>query len=383
MKPPTVKAGASFFVQRPFLIVPFAVPAILRRRTGVPDAGPNPCAIDRRFKTMAEPTYHVAGIGNAIVDVLVHADDALLSRLDLVKGVMTLIDESQAERIYEQIPPGVECSGGSAANTIVGVASLGGKAAYLGKVRDDQLGQVFGHDIRKAQVDFPTKAATSGPATARCFVLVTPDAQRTMLTYLGACVGFGPADVDEQVVAQSAVTYLEGYLYDPPEAKAAFQKAAAIAHQAGRQVSLSLSDPFCVDRHRDAFLDLVGSHVDILFANESELMSLYRTDDFDQAVRQVRGHARIAAVTRGAEGSVVITGNGVHAVPADKVAKVVDTTGAGDLYAAGFLSGLTQGHSLPVCALLGGLAAGEVISHFGARPEQALAKLAAARLASL
>jgi sugar/nucleoside kinase (ribokinase family) len=332
---------------------------------------------------MVDTRYHVAGIGNAIVDVLVHADDALLQRLELSKGVMTLIEADQAERIYDQLPPGIECSGGSAANTIVGIASLGGRAAYVGKVKDDQLGQVFAHDIKKAGVDFPTAAAIGGPSTARCFVLVTPDAQRTMLTYLGACIELTPDDVDEAVIAASEVTYLEGYLYDPPLAKRAFLKAADAAHKAGRLVSLSLSDPFCVDRHRDAFLDLVSGHVDILFANEAEITSLYKTTDFDEAVRQVRGHAQVAAITRGAKGSVVVTNDDVHVIAAQSGVNVIDTTGAGDLYAAGFLYGFTQGRDLATSAVLGGLAAGEVISHVGARPERPLAELAAEKLGPL
>ena len=331
---------------------------------------------------MADNSTHVAGIGNAIVDVLVHADDILLHKLGLTKGVMTLIDAEQAEAIYAQLPPGIECSGGSAANTIVGIAALGGRAAYMGKVKDDQLGQVFRHDIRNAGVAFDTKPASSGPSTARCFVLVTPDAQRTMLTYLGACVEFGPEDVDDAVVAKAAVTYLEGYLYDPPQAKQAFLQASTAAHQAGKLVSLSLSDPFCVDRHRAAFLDLVSGHVDILFANEAELCSLYQTESFDDAIRQVRGHCRIAAVTRGALGSVVATDEDVHVVGADTVDAVVDTTGAGDMYAAGFLFGFTQGRDLATCAMLGGIAAGEIISHFGARPEHSLKDLAQAKLGS-
>lgn len=329
---------------------------------------------------MADTRFHVAGIGNAIVDVLVHADDALLTQLDLTKGVMTLIDSAAAERIYESLPPGIECSGGSAANTIVGVASLGGQAAYVGKVRNDQLGQVFRHDIRGAGVAFDTAPAEDGNSTARCFVLVTPDAQRTMLTYLGACVELTEADVDEAVIAASAVTYLEGYLYDPPAAKRAFLAAASVAHGAGRMVSLSLSDPFCVDRHRAAFVDLVANHVDILFANEAELCSLYQTEDFDAALRASRGHCRVAAITRGAKGSVVVSDQDAIVVGADRVSQVVDTTGAGDLYAAGFLHGFTQGRDLATCAVLGGIAAGEVISHFGARPERPLAQLAAEKL---
>ncbi|OAN49333.1 adenosine kinase [Magnetospirillum moscoviense] len=329
---------------------------------------------------MAEPRFHVAGIGNAIVDVLVHAEDELLARLGLTKGVMTLIDSAEAERIYASLPPGLECSGGSAANTIVGIASLGGKATYMGKVKDDQLGRVFAHDIKNAGATFETMAAADGPATARCFVLVTPDAQRTMLTYLGACIEFGPDDVDEAVIAGAMVTYLEGYLYDPPLAKQAFLKAAGVAHDAGREVSLSLSDPFCVDRHRSEFLELISGHVDILFSNDAEIQSLFSTDDFDQALRAVRGHAKVAAITRGPKGSVVVTDEDVIVVGCDPVDHVVDTTGAGDLYAAGFLHGYTQGRDLATCARLGGIAAAEIISHIGARPAQSLAKLAAAKL---
>lgn len=325
---------------------------------------------------MTDHRFHVAGIGNAIVDVLVHADEALLSRLGVEKGVMTLIDADTADRIYQALPPGIECSGGSAANTMVGLASLGSSAAYIGKVKDDQLGQVFRHDIHKAGVAFPTSAAMDGTSTARCFVLVTGDAQRTMLTYLGACVELEPADVDEAVISSAAVTYLEGYLYDPPQAQQAFEKAAAVAHGAGRKVALSLSDPFCVGRHRDAFLALVNDHVDILFANEAEICALYQTADFGTAVSSVRGHCGVAAITRGAQGSVVVAGDDTHVISAEAVSKVVDTTGAGDLYAAGFLHGLTTGKSLPVAGRLGGIAAGEIISHFGARPEQGLAALA-------
>lgn len=332
---------------------------------------------------MVDTRFHVAGIGNAIVDVLVHADDALLESLHVAKGAMTLIDAEQAERIYAMLPPGIECSGGSAANTIVGIASLGGTATYMGKVRQDQLGEVFAHDIRKAGAAFDTAAAVDGPSTARCFVLVTPDAQRTMLTYLGACVELTPDDVDAAVIAASDVTYLEGYLYDPPLAKRAFLKAADCAHKAGRLVSLSLSDAFCVDRHRAAFLDLVANHVDIVFANEAEITALYQTASFDEAVRQVRGHCRVAALTRGPRGSVVVTEDNVHVIGADRGVTVVDTTGAGDLYAAGFLHGFTQGRDLATSALLGGIAAGEIISHFGARPERPLAQVAAEKLGSL
>jgi len=325
---------------------------------------------------MAETRYHVAAIGNAIVDVLAHAEDQVLAQLGLAKGVMTLIDTETAERIYAAMAPGVEMSGGSAANTVAGIASLGGKAAYIGKVRDDQLGGVFAHDIRAVGVDFKTAPAREGLQTARCLILVTPDAQRTMQTYLGACVALGPDDVDAETISGAEITYLEGYLWDPPPAKQAFLKAAKIAHDSGRKVALSLSDPFCVERHRAEFLDLVAGHIDILLANESEIMSLYQAASFDDAVRAVRGHCEIAALTRSAQGSVIVSGDKVIAVPAEKVERVVDTTGAGDLYAAGLLYGLTHGHDLATSARLGGIAAAEVISHMGARPDRPLKDLA-------
>jgi sugar/nucleoside kinase (ribokinase family) len=326
---------------------------------------------------MADCAFDVAGIGNAIVDVLSHADDAKLQALGLSKGVMTLIDADQAEAIYAQMGPGVECSGGSVANSIAGLAALGGKGAYIGKVKDDQLGQVFRHDLRTLGVAFDTAAGNDGAATARCLILVTPDAQRTMQTFLGACVALGPDDIDETVIANAQVTYLEGYLWDPPQAKEAFRKAARIAHEAGRKVALSLSDPFCVDRHRAEFLELLADHVDIVFANEAEITSLYQTD-FDSALRLVRGHCDVAAITRSEKGSVVISGDQVVVQGAEPVSQVVDTTGAGDLYAAGFLYGLTQGRDLGTAARLGGICAAEIISHVGARPEANLAELVAA-----
>lgn len=329
---------------------------------------------------MTDIRFDVAGIGNAIVDVLAHADDARLRELGLAKGVMTLVDAAEAERVYGAMGPAIECSGGSAANTMAGLASIGGAAAYIGKVRDDQLGQVFAHDIRAAGVAFATAPANDGAATARCLILVTPDAQRTMQTYLGACVHLGPSDIDVDVVAAARVTYLEGYLWDQPQAKAAFLKAAKVAHDAGREVALSLSDPFCVDRHRDSFLDLVAGHIDILFANEAEIMSLYQVASFDEALRAVRGHCRIAALTRSEKGSVVVTGDEVTVVAAERIEELVDTTGAGDLYAAGFLYGLARGGDAALCARLGGICAAEVIGHFGARPEEPLDRLVATRL---
>src|SRR6266851_1887955 len=327
---------------------------------------------------MATATLDVVGIGNAIVDVLVQADDAFLTTHGLAKGTMTLIDAARADALYAAMGPGVEASGGSAGNTMAGIASLGGSGAYIGKVRNDQLGEVFRHDITAIGVRFATTPARSGPPTARSFILVTPDAQRTMNTFLGACVDLGPEDIDHEIIAAAQVTYLEGYLFDPPRAQEAFRKSATLAHQAGRRVSLSLSDPFCVGRHRAEFRDLVAEHVDILFANEAEICALYETDDFAAASRQVRGHCDIAALTRSEKGSVVISGEHTHVIEAARVAKVLDTTGAGDLYASGFLFGVTHGHDLATCGRLGSLCAAEAISHFGARPEQNLVKLAQA-----
>jgi sugar/nucleoside kinase (ribokinase family) len=294
---------------------------------------------------------------------------------------MTLIDASRAQALYARMGPAVESSGGSAANTMAGIASLGGPGykggGYIGKVRNDMLGDVFRHDIAATGIRFDTPPAASGPGTARCLILVTPDGQRTMATYLGACAELGPEDIDAELIGVAQITYLEGYLFDPPRAQEAFRTAARIAHQAGRRVALSLSDPFCVDRHRAAFRELVMGEVDILFANEAEICSLYETGDFAQAAAAVRGHVAIAALTRSAHGSVVL-GQGAHgqdeahdiaAMPVDHVA---DTTGAGDLYAAGFLYGLTRGLPLPSCGAIGSLCAAEIISHVGARPETAL-----------
>ena len=324
---------------------------------------------------MTSAAFDVLGIGNAIVDVLSHADDAFIAKHALNKGSMTLIDEVRAETLYSAMGPGIEVSGGSCGNTMAGVASFGGKGAYVGKVRNDQLGAVFAHDLRAIGVAFDTPMATTGPATARCLILVTPDAQRTMNTYLGACTGLGPADIDPKVVSAAEVTYVEGYLWDAPEAKKAVLKAFDAAHAAGRLVSITLSDSFCVDRYRDEFRALIRDKVDILFGNESEITSLYQVKSFEAALEATRKEAKVAALTRSAKGSVVIKGNETHAVPAAPVAKVVDTTGAGDLYAAGFLYGFTHGKPLAECARLGGIAAAEIISHVGARPEKPLREL--------
>ncbi len=329
---------------------------------------------------MSETRFDVVGIGNAIVDVLAHATDQFINENDLIKGTMSLIDEAMAESVYSKMGPGIECSGGSAANTIAALASLGSRGAFIGKVKDDQLGSVFRHDITALGIAFETAANSGGASTARCMIHVTPDAQRTMQTFLGACVDLGPDDIDEEMIAAASVTYLEGYLWDPEQAKLAFRKAARIAEQSGRLVALSLSDPFCVDRHRADFLDLVKNHVNIIFANEEEIMSLYQVENFDDALQQVRGHCDIAALTRSAKGSVIVRGDEVHIVDAEEIPQVIDTTGAGDAYAAGFLHGLTTSQPLDVCARLGGIAAAEIISHVGARPDVSLKELVEKKL---
>ena len=328
---------------------------------------------------MPHTRFDILGIGNAIVDVVARADDSFLSRHDMHKGSMALIDADTAAAIYAAMPPSQESSGGSAANTCAVAAALGARVAYLGKVADDQLGGVFRHDIGAIGVHFPSAPLSGGAPTARCLILVTPEGQRTMNTFLGACVTFGEADVDTALVGDAAVTYLEGYLFDPPEAQRAFRRAAAAAHAAGRQVALSLSDAFCVDRHRAAFLELVKQDVDILFANEAEVTSLYEVNTFEAAAEAARRDVGLAALTRSEAGSVILRGAETVEIAAEPT-KVVDTTGAGDAYAAGFLAGLTAGRSLPVCGRLASIAAAEVISHYGARPQADLKKLAAAAL---
>jgi adenosine kinase len=322
---------------------------------------------------MNAPRYDVLGIGNAIVDVIARAEDDFLVAHGMHKGAMALIDEARAASIYEAMGPAMESSGGSAANTIVGVASFGGRAAFVGKVKDDELGRAFAHDIRAARVAFDTPPASDGPSTARCYIMVTPDGERTMNTYLGAAQDLHPNDIDETAIASAALIYLEGYLWDPPRAKEAFVKAAHIAHKAGRQVALTLSDAFCVDRYRAEFLELIRKGtIDILFANERELHSLYETADFDTAVKALRAEARLAVVTRSEKGCVIVTKHGVEAVPAAPVDEVVDVTGAGDLFAAGFLIGLARNKDHHTAARLGALAAAEVIQHIGARPAVSL-----------
>jgi sugar/nucleoside kinase (ribokinase family) len=321
----------------------------------------------------------VTGISNAIVDVIANATDADIARLTLAKGSMTLVDAARADALYASMAPAREISGGSVANSIAGVAALGGKAGYIGKIRNDQLGEVFAHDIRAAGVEFSTPASTGGASTARCLILVTPDGQRTMSTYLGACLELGPEDIDEALIARSKVTYIEGYLWDPPRAKEAILRAAQLAHKHQRKVALSLSDAFCVDRHRAEFNRLLDDHVDILFANESEAMSLTQAASFEAAITNLRGRAETCVVTRGALGASVVSADELVHVPAEPIEKLVDTTGAGDLFAAGFLYGYTQGRSAAQCARIGALCAAEIIGHYGARPEISLSQLIASR----
>jgi len=326
---------------------------------------------------MTAATYDVLGIGNAIVDILARTEDKFLTEQGMAKGSMSLIDEARAAAIYDAMGPATEISGGSAANTIAGVANLGARAAFVGKVRNDQLGNVFSHDIRAAGVAFATQAASHGPATARCYVLVSPDGERTMNTYLGAAQDLPPADIDPAQIAASSIIYLEGYLWDPANAKEAFLKASKIAHENKRSVALTLSDAFCVGRYRDEFLDLIrGKTVDLVFANEAELTSLYQTENFDKALTQLRSDATLAVVTRSEKGCVVVAKDRVTPVPASPVKQVVDTTGAGDLFAAGFLFGVVRGLSHEQCGQFGALAAAEVIQHIGARPEASLKALA-------
>ena len=321
--------------------------------------------------------YDVLGIGNAIVDIIARTEEDFLLKQGMTKGTMALIDEARAEAIYAAMGPAIETSGGSAANTVVGLASLGGRAGFIGKVKDDALGRAFTHDIRAAGAAFTTWPAAGGPSTARCYVLVTPDGERTMNTYLGAAQDLHPQDIDADMIAASAVLYLEGYLWDPKDAKDAFVKAARIAHEAERTVALSLSDAFCVDRWRAEFLHLMRSRtVDLIFANEAELHSLYQTADFDTAVAALRKDVGTAVVTRSEKGCLVVSREATEAVPAFPVERVVDTTGAGDLFAAGFLSGLARGADDRTCGRLGALAAAEVIQHLGARPETSLRDLA-------
>ena len=319
--------------------------------------------------------HDLVGIGNAMVDVLATVDDAFLREQSLEKGAMTLMDTDRAREIYAKMPVGQEVSGGSCGNTMAGFASLGGRGAFIGKVRDDPLGNVFRHDMKSIGVGFFTAATTEGPPTGSCLVLITPDAQRTMCTNLGAASNLTPQDIDKDLIKSAKVVYMEGYLFDPPDAQAAFIEAADVSHIVGGKVAITLSDPFCVDRHRNAFQTLVADHADILFGNEEEIKSLYQVDDFESAMRHVRGQCEIICLTRGPKGSVILSGDEVHIIDPLPLDAVVDTTGAGDQFAAGFLFGYTQGMDLRKCGEIATLTATEVISHVGARPEMSLKEL--------
>ena len=319
--------------------------------------------------------FDLLGIGNALVDVVTQADDVFLAEHCLDKGAMMLVDPERSGFLYSKMGPATESSGGSCGNTMAGFASFGGRGAYIGKVCDDDFGKIFRHDLNAIGVTFQTAPAESGPSTGRCLVIVTPDAQRTMCTTLGAATSLTIADIDVAQVQASAAIYMEGYLFDPPEAKAAFVRAAKVAHAAGRKVSITLSDSFCVDRHRAAFAQLVDSHIDILFANEEEIISLYEVGSFDEALQAVRGRCDVACLTRSEKGSVIVSGDDVYEVAAAPVERVVDTTGAGDQFAAGFLYGYTQGRGVAECGQIGSIAAAEIITHYGARPEVALSSL--------
>jgi len=323
------------------------------------------------------PTLDVVALGHPLVDVLSHETDDVVARTKVERGAMTMVDAARSDEIYAQLGPAQETSGGSAANTAAGVASFGGRAAFIGRIADDTFGRVFSHDLNSIGVEFDVIPATDGSPTGRCLVIVGADAERTMCTYLGAGAEIDPRDVDEARIASAAVTYLEGYLWDEAKAKDAIRRASSAARDAGRMVALTLSDPFCVERHRDEFRALVETDVDVLFANEHEITMLYEIDDFDEAARRAADVVEIAALTCGPEGSVVVGRGERHDISAEPVAQLVDTTGAGDLYAAGFLFGLTHGRDLATCGHLASIAAAEVISHLGARPEVSLAGLAA------
>ena len=324
---------------------------------------------------MTRPSYDLCAIGNALVDIIVSTDDAFLQANQVAKGAMTLVDDETSAALYARAGSAVEMSsGGSAANSMAGFASLGGSCAFMGKVGRDQFGEVFTHDFHAQKIHFTTPLSPD-LSTGRCLILVTPDAQRSMTTFLGAAVEFGPEDVDAAVVQNAAITYLEGYLFDKPAAQQAFGKAARLAHEAGRKLSLTLSDVFCVLRHRGAFLDLVRGNVDILFANENEIKELYQTQDVRSALDAVRAHTEIVVVTRGAQGAIIAAADQIFEIPAHPAPSVIDTTGAGDLFAAGFLYGLTQGKPLPECGRISAIAASEVISHYGPRPQQDLCGL--------
>ncbi len=317
----------------------------------------------------------VVGIGNAMVDILAHADEEFLATHNMIKGAMVLVDADRGASIYDAMESTVAISGGSVGNTMAGLASLGGTGSYIGKVRNDELGNIFSRDLASLGIELGRSPSVSASPTARCLIVVTPDGQRSMATYLGASAELGPDDIDADTIRRHSITYLEGYLWDAPEAKEAMALAARLARDAGRRVALTLSDPFCVDRHRESFLELILENVDILFANEEEIISLYQASDVQEAVERIRRDCPLTAVTRSEKGSIIVAGEETHDVDIVPVERVVDATGAGDLYAAGFLYGVTHGYDLPACGRIGAIAAAEVISHMGARPETRLQEL--------
>lgn len=338
------------------------------------------------MNNISKPIYQeidVIGIGNAIVDILVFEKDSWLKKNSLNKGNMSLINEEEAEKLYSQIIPNLETSGGSAANTLAGIAQLGGKAAFIGRVRDDKLGEIFTNDIRSSGSIFQTPPTLSGPSTARCLILVTPDAQRTMCTYLGASTFLEPNDLDLSLIEKSKILYLEGYLFDSPDAKKAFIKASEICKNSGGEVALSLSDSFCVNRHRESFLNLVENYVDILFSNESEIKSLYETSTLESAVDQIKGRCKVAVITCGEDGSIILTKNEQINIPANNLGEVIDTTGAGDLYASGFLFGYLNNKDLATCGSIGSICAGQIITQLGSRCECSLIDIVRENVKSL
>jgi sugar/nucleoside kinase (ribokinase family) len=328
---------------------------------------------------MTAARFDVIGIGNAIVDIIGRCDEAYLAKIDAAKGSMRLVDADDVKKIYTTMGPAMEISGGSAANTIAGVASFGGKAAFIGTIADDEFGKIFTHDIHSIGVTFDTSPIANGAPTSRSLILVTPDGERTMNTFLGISTSLNETQLNHQLIEESEILYLEGYLFDEPQAKQAFRSALNTAKKANRKVALTLSDGFCVDRHRDEFLELIRAGIDILFANESEIKSLYQTESFDLAAKTVSADVRLAALTRSEKGSIIFADGKSIEIASERIPAVVDTTGAGDLYASGFLFGYSKGFELPVCGQLASLAAAEIISHIGARPEVSLAELARQR----
>ena len=330
---------------------------------------------------MTDPRYDVVAIGNAIVDVMAPCEDELIEELGLAKGGMTLVDTERAKELYDAMGRATEISGGSAANTLAGMAALGAQCAFVGQVAKDQLGDIFAHDIRAVGIDFDTPAREGDPPTARCLIFVTPDGERTMNTFLGASQFLPPAALDEELIASAGVLYLEGYLWDPEEPRRAMRRAIDVSRNAGRKVAFTASESFVIDRHGDDFRALIEEgKIDILFVNEHELATLTGKDDFEAGLDELKGKIPTLVATRSAKGAVAIADGERAEVAAEPIEKVVDTTGAGDLFAAGFLTGHTRGEDLETCLRMGAICAGEIISHIGARSEKNLKDLVAGKL---